>query len=81
VTGSESRLELSLSGQAEVSVDIHDARGARVRQLYTGSMAGGTRVLVWDGRNSQGQAVGSGVYFVRMVTGRETLTDRVVIVR
>ena len=81
VTGSTSRLELSLPGQANVSVDIHDARGARVRQLYTGSMAGGTRVLVWDGRNNRGQSVASGVYFVRMNTGRETLTDRVVIVR
>jgi carboxypeptidase T len=81
VTGSTSRLELSLPGQADVSVVIHDARGARVRQLYTGSMAGGTRVLVWDGRNNRGQSVASGVYFVRMNTGRETLTDRVVIVR
>jgi hypothetical protein len=81
VTGSESRLELNLPGQADISVDIHDARGARVRQLYTGSMAGGTRVLVWDGRDNHGQSVASGVYFVRLNTGREILTDRVVIVR
>jgi len=81
VTGSQSRLELSLPGQADVAVDIHDARGARIRQLYTGNLAGGTRVLVWDGKNNHGQAVASGVYFVRVNTGRETLTDRVVIVR
>ena len=81
VTGSESRLELSLPGQADVSVNIHDARGARVRQLFTGSMAGGTRVLVWDGRNNRGQSVASGVYFIRLKAGRETLTERVVIVR
>jgi hypothetical protein len=81
VTGSASRLELSLPGRAEVAVDIYDARGARVRQLYSGSMEGGTRVLVWDGKDSTGQAVASGVYFVRMNAGREALTDRVVIVR
>ena len=81
VTGASSRLELSLPGQADVSVDIHDARGARIRQLYTGSMGGGTRVMVWDGRNNSGQSVASGVYFVRMKAGRQTLTDRVVIVR
>ncbi len=81
VTGSQSRLELSLPGQADVTVDIHDARGARIKQLFTGSMAGGTRVLVWDGRDGRGQAVASGVYFVRMNTGREALTDRVFFVR
>jgi hypothetical protein len=81
VTGSASRFELSLPGQANVTVDIHDARGARIRQLFTGSMSGGSRVIVWDGRDSHGQAVASGVYFVRMDTGRESLTDRVVIVR
>ncbi|MEN8007801.1 MAG: M14 family zinc carboxypeptidase [Candidatus Krumholzibacteriota bacterium] len=81
VTGSQSRLELSLPGQTDVTVDIHDARGARIRQLFTGSMTGGSRVLVWDGRDSHGQAVASGVYFVRMDTGRESFTDRVVIVR
>ena len=81
VTGSQSRLELSLPGQADVAVDIYDARGARVRQLFTGTMNSGTRVLVWDGKDTHGQAVASGVYFVRMDTGREALTDRVVIVR
>ncbi len=81
VTGASSRLELNLPGQTDVSVDIHDARGARIRQLYSGSMGGGTRVMAWDGRNNSGQSVASGVYFVRMKAGRETLTDRVVIVR
>ncbi len=81
VTGSQSRLELSLPGQADVTVDIYDARGARVRQLFTGTLNSGTRVLVWDGKDTHGQAVASGVYFVRMNTGREALTDRVVIVR
>ena len=81
VTGSVSRLELSLPVQADITLDIHDARGARIRQLYTGGMAGGTRVVVWDGRDGHGQSVASGVYFVRMNIGREVWTDRVVIVR
>ncbi len=81
VTGSVSRLELSLPAQADITLDIHDARGARIRQLYTGSMAGGTRVVVWDGRDGHGQSVASGVYFVRMNIGRKVWTDRVVIVR
>jgi len=81
MTASSSRVEMSLPGRSEITVDIHDARGARIRRLYTGNMNAGTRVLVWDGRDSGGQAVASGVYFVRMNLGNEALTDRLTIVR
>ena len=33
-----SRLLLTLPGRADVTVDIHDARGARVRRLFSGSL-------------------------------------------
>ncbi len=81
VTGSRARLELTLPGQQDVTLEIYDARGARVRQLHTGSLAGGTQLLVWDGRDGYGRNAASGVYFVRLLAGRETLTGRVVMVR
>ncbi len=81
VTESSARLQLNLPSQQDVQVEIYDTRGARVRRLHTGSMASGSRVLVWDGRDGSGRAAASGVYFVRLTTGREALTGRVVIVR
>jgi hypothetical protein len=80
-SGEGSRLELSLPARADVQVDIHDARGARIRRLASESMAGGNRTLVWDGRDGGGRAVSSGVYFVRVSAGREVMTGRMVIVR
>ena len=70
-----------LPGRADVTVDIHDASGARVRRLFSGSLDGGERALAWDGRDAQGRAAASGVYFVRARVGSEQLTGRVVIVR
>ncbi len=64
-----------------MQLEIYDTRGARIRTLHTGSMAGGTQVVVWDGRDNSGRAAASGVYLVRMSTGREAQTGRVVIVR
>ncbi len=81
VTGSQSRLQLTMPGQQDVQLEIYDTRGARIRTLHTGSMAGGTQVVVWDGRDNSGRAAASGVYLVRMSTGREAQTGRVVIVR
>jgi hypothetical protein len=81
VTGGQARLELSLPGAEDVRLEIFDARGARVRRLHSGTMDGGTRILVWDGRDSHGRAAASGVYFVRLSAGRLAKTGRVVIVR
>ena len=81
VTGNQARLQLTLPDQQDVKLEIYDTRGARVRSLHTGNLAGGTQVLIWDGRDNSGRAAASGVYLVRMVTAREAQTGRVVIVR
>ncbi len=81
VTGGGARMQLNLPNSARVTVDIYDARGARVRQLHSGNMASGSSVLVWDGRDSGGRNASSGVYFVRAIAGAETMTGRVVVVR
>jgi flagellar hook assembly protein FlgD len=64
-----------------VTIDIHDARGARVRRLFSGNLAEGSRTLAWDDCDDRGRRVASGVYFVRALVGTSTLTGRVVVVR
>ncbi len=81
VTGNGARLQLNLPSSVDVSVDIYDARGARIRQLHSGAMNSGSSVLVWDGRDGSGRSASSGVYFVRAIAGAETMTGRVVVVR
>lgn len=81
VTGGSAQMQLNLPSNSRVSVDIYDARGARIRQLHSGMMAGGSNALVWDGRDSGGRSASSGVYFVRVVAGDDVLSGRVVVVR
>ena len=79
--GDGARFLLTVPARGEVTVDIHDARGARVRRVYSGSLDGGERPLAWDGRDGQGRGVASGVYFVRAQVAGQDLVGRVVIVR
>ena len=80
VLGSD-RFRLTLPARADVTVDIHDARGARVQRLFSGSLDGGERALAWDGRDGQGRTVASGVYFVRARVDDRFLVGRIMIVR
>lgn len=57
----------SISGadkQQPLSVEVYNVKGQHVRTLFNG-LPDGKSSLIWDGRDSQGRAVGSGVYMLR----------------
>ncbi len=79
--GSQAELRLSLPQAANLSVKIYNARGMLVRDVFAGRADAGSRTLVWDGRDRADRQVASGIYFVRVETGKEALTGRVLMVR
>lgn len=60
---------------------VFDLRGARVRTLLAGPVSSGTRTVRWDGRDGRGVAAGSGLFVVRLVSGAEQHTIRLVRLR
>lgn len=64
--GTTVSFELNVSGNIEVAV--FDVTGAPIRVLARESRPAGFHVVVWDGKNSSGQLVATGVYFVRLKT-------------
>lgn len=54
------------------SVQVFDVRGRQVRRIAVGAVEPGTELnLSWDGRDSSGQLVSSGIYFMRVGEGRD----------
>ncbi|MBN2564858.1 MAG: immune inhibitor A, partial [Candidatus Eisenbacteria bacterium] len=62
----------ALPEPARVSIEIYNVAGRKVATLVDGPRDAGTHTVTWDGRNSRGQELGSGVYFCRMAAGRFT---------
>ncbi len=65
---------------SKVSVDIFDAIGNRVATVANDVFAAGTQTVTWDG-TSNGVALPSGTYTVRMSDGTNTATQQVVVIR
>ena len=48
---------------------MHDISGRVLRSLLEGTMPAGEHEIVWDGRDGDGRAQASGVYFVAFRAG------------
>lgn len=66
---------------ARLSVDIYNLRGVPVRNLLNCEQSAGVHEIQWDGRNKQGQAVPSGIYFCRLKNGRRTCQIKIILER
>jgi hypothetical protein len=64
-----------------VRIEIFDVSGRRVRTLLHAPQPPGTHVATWNGENERGEAVASGVYFVRMSAAAFTQTRKAVLLK
>jgi flagellar hook assembly protein FlgD len=82
----ETWIPYQLQKPADVVVRIYNANGRLVRTLdlgqrSTGFYLGHNRAAYWDGRNSAGEKVSSGVYFYQIKAGDFSAVRRMVIVK
>ena len=80
----ETWIPYQLAGSSEVTLHIYDVRGRMVRHLQLGPQPAGiyesrSRSAYWDGRNSLGEPVASGVYFYTLTAGDFTATRKMLI--
>lgn len=74
------RIRFGLPAAAHAGLEIFDARGRRVAVLADGPLDPGWHDRLWDGRDSGGRAVATGVYFCRLRAGNVSLSRRLVLV-
>ncbi len=55
----------ALPADSRVAIRIYDVSGRLARSLLEAPLAAGRHRFVWDGRDGEGQALPSGVYFLR----------------
>jgi len=67
--------------KVQVHIKIYDLRGRLVRVLVEEGQLPGSFAVRWDGRDEQGQAVSSGVYFYRIEAGSFKLSRKMILLR
>jgi glucose/arabinose dehydrogenase len=73
--------DVQLPGAGQVSLQVYDLLGRRVRTLVDGVLQAGEYHVLWDGRDAGGHSAATGVYFARLWTAGGVRVRRVVLVR
>ena len=75
-------VSFELNAAGEVTLDVLDARGRRVRRLLGAApYAAGLHEVVYDGRDHEGRELATGVYLLRMQLAGEVVTRKLTLVR
>ncbi|MBL8027524.1 MAG: T9SS type A sorting domain-containing protein [Fibrobacteres bacterium] len=69
-----SRLNITLPAASEVRASIYTADGKLVYKVVSGRFNAGNHSFIWNGVNSEGKKVTSGLYVYRITAGNRTYT-------
>ena len=74
-------LRIGLPASSDLSIEVFDVAGRRVRAQSLAHEQAGWRTIPFDGRDDGGHALASGVYFYRVSAGGKTVANKMVIAR
>ena len=76
------RIEFNISIQSKVNLIIYDLNGKEVKKLlYNQGVAMGRHEVVWNGKNSTGKEMASGVYLYSLYTNNFSQTKKLLYIK
>lgn len=75
------RVAFTLAREQVVEVGVYDLKGRLVRTLARGTWTADRHAFDWNGRDDRGRELPSGVYFVHLKAGSESVATKVTLVR
>jgi hypothetical protein len=77
----QTRIVFGLAKESQVSIRIYDVEGRLVRVLLDERRAADHHSVIWNGRDSRGRMVASGIYFYRLTAESFVQTKKLTLLR
>lgn len=74
-------ISFSLPTVNEANLALYDVAGRHVRTLFSGLKSAGVHSVTWDGRDSAGIPVASGVYLIRLSSAERSVSKTVSVLK
>jgi hypothetical protein len=73
-------ITFNTAAKGDVNLSVFNLRGQKVNTLANGEYSKGSHEIIWNGMDSSGKPVASGVYFLRMRAGSHLQTKKITII-
>jgi flagellar hook assembly protein FlgD len=77
----ETMISFSLSKGSDITLEVYNLRGQKIRTLHQGLLPEGMHELTWNGKDDNGNDTASGVYMYRLSTDGFTDTRKMVLMK
>jgi len=77
----QTTISFSLAKSEQVSIEIFNIKGQKVKTVLDQLLTDGQHEVVWDGKNQYGKSVSSGVYFYRMHTADYQAMKKMIMIK
>lgn len=74
-------INFSVSTPGMVNIDVFDSKGERINTISNNYYEAGSHSVSWDGRNTAGVKVSSGIYFYQMRADNNISTRKMILVK
>jgi hypothetical protein len=64
-----------------VTLDIYNIKGQKVETLVNDKLEAGKYAITWNGRDTNGNVVSSGIYFYKISTGKYSETKKMILLK
>lgn len=75
------QIKVNLKEQSFVKLSIYNLLGKEVKKLLDTQLPAGEYSIEWDGKNSDGDVLNSGVYFIKMIADKFSKTIKSVLMK
>ena len=74
-------ISFNLSSNSDVSVEVYNVKGQKVKTLLKEKMNQGQHEVVWNGLNEKNKPVSSGVYLYKVKAGNQETVKRMILLK
>ncbi|MBN2378779.1 hypothetical protein JXM67_03135 [candidate division WOR-3 bacterium] len=80
ITANSTTIRFSLPADAEVSLNLFDAAGRRVKSIHNGKLEAGCHTNKIHFVDDKGQRLSDGVYFIKYISEERSVSEKIVVV-
>ena len=70
-----------MPNQGNVKIEVFNGLGQKVRLLTDSNYEAGYHTVVWDGKSDQNSSVATGIYYCRLTSGDQRVSQKMLLLK